>query len=89
MLARTFELELEELAFALEEPRPEATHLVHWKDKPGETEHRTIVVPRVAPVDIRTNVSELVEVGQIRHQGAPDTRKPAPERGPRKEGKTS
>ena len=69
MFARTCELELEKLTLALEEPRPEATNLVHWKDQPGKAEHGAIVVLRVLPVDIRANVSELVEVGQIRHHG--------------------
>ena len=87
MLARSFELEGEEMAFALEEPRPEATHLVYREDQSGKAEHRAIVVSRVLPAEVRTNVPEFVEVGEIRHSQAPDARKPAPERGPRKEGK--
>ena len=46
MFTGTFDLEPEKLAFALEEPRPETTDLVHWENQPGESEHGAIVVPQ-------------------------------------------
>jgi len=74
MFARTCELEVQKFTFSLEKPGPEATDLVHWKDQPGKAKHGTSVVPRVLPIDIRADVSELVEVGQIRRHHGPQIR---------------
>ena len=83
----SFEFEAQECAFAPKEPSPEPTHLVYWKNQSGKAEHRTVIVTGVGAADVGTNMPKLVEIGEICHSRAPDTRKPAPERGPRKEGK--
>ena len=86
MCPRAFDLEVKKLAFALEEPRSESADFCRRQDVSGETEHRTVVVPQIFSTDVRTYVPEFVEIGDVCQSQSPDTRKPAPERGPRKEG---
>ncbi len=85
---RTSDLEVQKLTFALEEPRSESPDLSRRQDVSGEAEDRTVVVLRICTTDVRTYVSEFVEIGEVCQPRSPDTRKPAPERGPRKEGNT-
>lgn len=87
MLSRALDLEPEQLSLSLEEPGAEAAHLTCGKHETSKPEHRTVVVLRVRPADIRTDVSELVQVREVRQKLPQNARKPAPERGPRKEGK--
>ena len=46
MFARSLDLGSEELALALEEPRPESSYLAHRENEPGEAEHGTVIVPQ-------------------------------------------
>ena len=82
MLARSLDLGAEELAFSLEKPRTKPTHLRRGKNEPSETEHGTVIVARVRAAYVRADMSKFVEIGEIRHWQALDTRRPAPWRGP-------
>ena len=42
--------------------------------EPGESEYRTIVVPRMASADVWTYVAELVQVGKVRHRSSKYTK---------------
>ena len=55
----------QQLAFALKEPGAERSHLLRGHQKAREAEHGTVVVPGIAAGDIGTDVSELVEVGDV------------------------
>ena len=88
MCPRASDLEVEELAFALEEPRSESPHLGRRQDVSGEAEDWTVIVPWICPAKVGTYVPKFVEIHKVCQPQLPDTRRPAPERGPRKEGNT-
>ena len=81
------DLEVQEFALALEEPGAEAADFFRGEHEAGKTEHRAFLVSGVRTVDVGADVPEFVEVGEVGHRRPPETRKPAPERGPRKEGR--
>ena len=54
----------------------------------GEPDRLTFVVAGMCATDIGADLPEFVQVREVGQPRAPETRKPAPERGPLKEGKT-
>ena len=79
----------QQLALSLKEPCRKPSDLVEWQDDVGKTEYRAVIVLGMRPGDVRADMPELVEICDIGHRfsAVPDARKPAPERGPRNEGK--
>ncbi len=65
IFARLLNLEIEQFAFALKKPRPEPAYFISWKNEAGKAEHRTIVVIRMAPADVRPDVSKFVKIGDV------------------------
>ena len=72
-------------------PRCKPPDLVERQHEAGEAEHRAVVMPWMRPVDVGADMPEFVEICDVCHQASPvpDARKPAPECGPRNEGKPS
>ncbi len=61
------DLELKNLAFALEEPCPEPAHFFRWQHEARQPEHWTVVVSRVCAAHVGANMSEFVKICEIRH----------------------
>lgn len=72
---RAPDLEGEKLALALVEPGPEAAHLVGRQDEAREAEDRALPVFGVGPGHIGADMTELVEIGEIRHPRPPENTK--------------
>ena len=65
MFSQSPDLKVQQLAFALVEPSAEAAHLIRGHDESREAEDRTVVVARMRARDVRADVAELVEVGDV------------------------
>jgi hypothetical protein len=66
VLTRPLDLELEELALALKESRPEPAYLRGRQHESREAEYRTVLVSWVRAADVGTDMSELIKVGEAR-----------------------
>ena len=65
VLLGPIDLECEKLALTLEEPHPETAHLSRGQDEARQSENRAVVVSGVFPADVRSDVAEFVEVGEV------------------------
>ena len=74
VLSRALDLEVQEIALALVEPRSEAPYDFEWHDESGQPEDRTVVMPRVISGDVWAYVAKLVELGDVRHRGSKYTK---------------
>ena len=75
MFARSFDLEVQEFAFALKEPRPKPAYFVRWKNEASKAEDRTVVVLWMVSADVRADVPKLVEIGNVRQRFDPKGQK--------------
>ena len=64
MFARSLDLGSEKLAFPLEEPRTEPTHLLHRENEPSEAEHGAVIVAGVVAADVGADMPKFVKIRQ-------------------------
>ncbi len=62
---RPLNLEIEQFAFSLVKPRSEPTYFIGWKNEASKAEHGAVIVSRMAPADVRPDVSKFVKIGYV------------------------
>ena len=61
------DFERQQMALSLEEPGCKSPNLVQRLGEAGEAEYGTVIVLQVRPFDIRADMTEFVQIGNIGH----------------------